>query len=154
LIDWSSKDIEVMQLGNLNQNNNLILGRCKPCVGMMFASLLASISSGLSAQESTLPSPDEVTVFGSENRFATLHYFSSNLLKHLQNSPNQKAFNGLKQISPAVSQISTGEMAVEDERPNGLYKKYNDFSDTISMVIMAETLIIRSMMVKSGSLVT
>ncbi len=95
-----------------------------------------------------------MTIYGSENRSATLHSFSSNLLKHLQNSPNRGASNGLKQMSPAVSQISTGEMAVEDERRNALYEKYNDFSDTISMVIMAESLIIRSMIVKSGSLLS
>jgi hypothetical protein len=121
---------------------------------MMFSHVVITVCLGLSAHKSTLPLPDELSVFGSENRSATLHRFSSNLLKHLQNSPNQKAFNGLKHMSPAVSQISTGEMAVEDERPNGLYKKYNDFSDTISMVIMAETLIIRSMIVKSGSLLS
>jgi hypothetical protein len=121
---------------------------------MMFSTLLASVSNGLSAQESTLPFPDEVTVFGSENRSATLHRFSSNLLKHLQNSPNQEAFNVLDKMIPAVSLVATSEWAVQDERPNGLYKKYNDFSDTISMVIMAEILIIRSMIVKSGSLLS
>jgi hypothetical protein len=121
---------------------------------MMFSHVVITVCLGLSAHKRSLPLPDEVTVFGSENRSATLHRFSSNLLKHLQNSPNQEAFNGLKHMSPAVSQISTGEMAVEDERPNGLYKKYNDFSDIISMVIMAEILIIRSMIVKSGSLLS
>ena len=121
---------------------------------MIFAILVVSVNSGLSAQVSTLPLPDEVSVFESENRSATLHRFSSNLLKHLQNNANQEAFNSLKQMSPAVSLVATGEVVIEDERPNGLYKKYHDFSDTISMVIMAETLIIHSMMVKSGSLVS
>jgi hypothetical protein len=121
---------------------------------MIFASLVVTVSSGLSAQESTLPLPDEVPVFGSENRSAILHRFSSNLLKHLQNSANQEAFNGLDKMIPAISLVATNEWVIEDERPNDLYEKYNDFSDTISMEIMAETLIIRSMMVKSGSLLS
>jgi hypothetical protein len=146
--------MEGMHLGNVKQSHNLISGRCKPCIGMMFVSLLASVSSGLSAQESTLPLPDEVPVFGSENRSAILHRFSSNLLKHLQNSANQEAFNGLDKMIPAISLVATNEWVIEDERPNDLYEKYNDFSNIITMEIMAETLIIRSMMVKSGSLLS
>jgi len=146
--------MEGMHLGNVKQSHNLISGRCKPCIGMIFASLVVTVSRGLSAQESTLPLPDEVPVFGSENRSATLHYFSSNLLKLLQNSPNQEAFNGLDKMIPAISLVATNEWVIEDERPNDLYEKYNDFSNIITMEIMAETLIIRSMMVKLGSLLS
>jgi hypothetical protein len=143
-----------MHLGNIMQNNNLISGRFKPCVGMMFASAEITISLGLSAQENTLPRPDDVTVFGSAGRPATLHSFSSNLLEHVQQSVNQEPLNVLDQITPAVSHVATGEVGIEDERPTGIYQKYNGFSDLISMEIIADALIIQSMIVKSGSLVS
>jgi hypothetical protein len=121
-----------MHLGNIKQSHNLISGRCKPCIGMIFASLVVTVSSGLSAQNSTLPLPDEVPVFGSENRSATLHYFSSNLLKHMQNSANQEAFNGLEQITPAVSLVAISELVIEDERPNDIHQKYHGLCNIIT----------------------
>ena len=143
-----------IDLVNIRQVNNLSSGKFTPFVGLIFISMVVMVSLGLTAQETIAPRHDEVTVFGAENRSATLHRFSSNFLKHLQNNANQEAFNSLKQMSPAVSLVATGKVLIQDERPNGLYQKYHDFSDTISMVIMAETLIIHSMMVKSGSLVS
>jgi hypothetical protein len=143
-----------MHLGTIRQGNELISDWFKPFVGMIFVSVVITFSSGLSAQESTLPRPDEVMVFGSEDRSATLHSFSSNVLEHLQNSAYQEAFNGLDKMTPAASLVATGEVVIEDFHPTDIYEKYNHYSDILSMKIMAETLIIRSMMVKSGSLVS
>ena len=146
--------MEGMHLGNIKQSNNLMSGRFKPCVGMMFASVLTTVSPCLNAQESPLPRPDEVPVFGSEGRSATLNSFSSNVLEHMQKSVNQEPIKGLEQMTHAVSLVASGGLVIENFPPNGRYEKYNDFSDLISMKIMAETLIIRSMIVKSGSLVS
>jgi hypothetical protein len=99
---------------------------------MIFASAVITLSIGLSTQNSTLPRPDEVTVFKNEDQSANVNSFSSHVLKQLQNSANQEAFNGLKQITPAVSLVAISELVIEDERPNGLYQKYHGLCNIIT----------------------
>jgi hypothetical protein len=57
-----------MHLGKFRQVNNLSSGKFKRFVGLMFASVAMTFSVGLCAQETTLPRPDEVTVFGGLDR--------------------------------------------------------------------------------------
>jgi hypothetical protein len=133
-----------MHLGNIRQVNNLSSGKFRRFVGLMFASAVMTFSVGLCAQETTAPRPDEVTVFGSEDRSATLNSFSNNILEHVQTSIGEVSFNGKSQVTRSVSLVATGELVIEENHPNGIYEKYHGFSDITSMEIMAETLTIRS----------
>lgn len=141
-----------MHLGNIRQVTNLSSRKCKRYVGMMFASMVISLSVGLSATATAVPQPNEVTVFGSEDRSATLNSFSNNILEHVQESVVAVSFNGKSQVTRAVSLVARGELVIESGHVNGLYEKYfNGFGDIISMEMMAEKLIIRSALFIKGT---
>ncbi|PKH00971.1 choice-of-anchor Q domain-containing protein [Paraglaciecola sp. MB-3u-78] len=115
---------------------------------MLLLSTLGTISIGLSAQQSSTDNvsrPDEVTVFGTEERSQLSNDASGDdVIKLNRRSVLKEDFNYESRFTYAVSLISAGELVIENGHANGLYDYYNNRLDNKSMEIMAETLVIRS----------